>query len=60
MGREHGYRIDLDAGVIRPGETLVISASRLGDTGSQVSVGVATGDVAPCDPVPAPAPPPES
>jgi hypothetical protein len=59
-GRDYGYSVDMDAGVVRPGETLVIAASQLGDTGAIVSIGVATGAVAPCDPVAAPAPPPES
>ncbi len=59
-GRDYGYSVDMDAGVVRQGETLVISASQFGDTGATVSVGVATGAVAACDPVPAPPLPPES
>ena len=59
------HRVDLDAGTIRDGETVVISAARLTDddpttSGGVIgSVGVATGPVAHCDPVPAPPLPPE-
>jgi hypothetical protein len=64
VGDGHGYKINLDAGVFHDGETLVISASRLtplgapdGDGvsdegGSATSVGVASGEVGPCLPVP--------
>ena len=67
VGDRYGYKVDLDPSVIRDGETLVISASRLTPTGdpdgdgisdeggSNTSVGVASGEVAPCLPVPAPA-----
>lgn len=64
VGDRYGYKVDLDPGVLRDGETLVISASRLtplGDPdsdgisdegGSNTSVGVAAGEVGPCLPVP--------
>lgn len=60
-----GYRVDLAAGSIRKGETIVISASELsavpdldgdGQTttgGVSASLGIATGPVGPCVPVPA-------
>lgn len=63
VGAGYGYKVDLDPGVLRDGETLVISASRLTPTGdpdgdgvsdgggSYASVGVASGEVAPCLPV---------
>ena len=63
-----GYTIDLGPGVIRPGETLVIAASRLSPTGDPdgdgisnmggtwAEVGVASGKVAPCVPIPNPLP----
>lgn len=62
-----GYTIDLGPGVIHAGETLVIAASRVSPTGASdadgisnlggtwAQVGVATGKVAPCVPVPVPA-----
>jgi hypothetical protein len=64
VGDGYGYRIDMDGGVVAPDETLVISASRItpaGDPdgdgisdegGSNVSFGVAVGEVGPCVPVP--------
>jgi hypothetical protein len=64
MGDGYGYSIDMDAGVVRDGETLVISASRTSPTGdpdgdgvsdeggATVSVGVASGTVGACVPVP--------
>lgn len=67
IGNGFGYEVDLDPGVLRDGETLVISGSRLTPTGdpdgdgisdeggSSASVGVASGEVAPCLSVPVPA-----
>ena len=51
MGDGYGYSIDMDGGLVREGETLVISASRI-TNGASVSVGVASGEVGPCVPVP--------
>ena len=51
MGDGYDYSIDMDGGVVRDGETLVISASQI-PNGATVSVGVATGDVGPYVPVP--------
>lgn len=63
-GDGYGYSVDLDPGVVRGNETLVIAASRITATGDPdgdgvsdmggawVSVGVAQGPVAPCAPVP--------
>lgn len=63
-GAGYGYSIDLARGVVHRNETLVIEASRTSPTGdpdgdgvadqggSWVSVGVASGAVTPCVPVP--------
>jgi len=56
MGAGYGYSIDMDAGVVRDGETLVIDASPV-ENGALVSVGVASGTVGPCEQVPAALPP---
>jgi len=56
MGAGYGYSIDMDAGVVRDGETLVIDASPV-ENGALVSVGVASGAVGPCEQVPAALPP---
>ena len=57
MGDGYGYGIDMDGGVVRDGETLVISASRISPNGAAVSVGVASGAVGPCVTVPHTEPP---
>jgi len=55
-----GYRVDLAPGAIRDGETIVISIARLTDLGPGESggitgsIGIATGPVSPCEPVPGP------
>ncbi len=55
-----GYRVDLVPGSVRDGETVVISTARRTDlnpgesNGMTGSVGIATGPVRPCVPVPAP------